>query len=163
MTLLTIRVFMVLVGSAAAGTFPMPDVTGLGRAEAEAALRAQGIRGSISVEENHTCDDPGVKAERVCYTAPAAGQVTTSTIPAVLYLRKKGTANYAMPDLRGKTVAEATQILRDLGQIEQRVRVEVLPVVLDGCQPDRVCRQDPEPGAMTRESDYKELRVAPSA
>jgi beta-lactam-binding protein with PASTA domain len=151
------------VGAGRGGTFPMPDVTGMTRTEAEAALRAQGITGSITVDEEHRCDDPDVKATRVCYTAPRAGQSTTSTIPKVLYLRQKGTANYAMPDLRGKTVAEARQILRELGQVEQRVKIEQIEVLLDGCQPGRVCRQDPAPQAMTKESEYKELRIAPPA
>jgi beta-lactam-binding protein with PASTA domain len=74
------------------GNFAMPDVTGMSRTQAEAALRAQGITGSISVEENHLCDDPKVVAPNVCTTAPAAGQATTATIPVVLYLRQKGTA-----------------------------------------------------------------------
>jgi beta-lactam-binding protein with PASTA domain len=145
------------------GTFPMPDVTGMTRSEAEAALRAQGITGSISVEENYVCDDPNVKELRVCYTAPRAGQDTTATIPKVLYLRQKGTATYAMPDLRGKTADEARKVLVELGQIEQRLKIEEMNVLMDDCQPERVCRQDPKPNEMTKESDYKTLRIAPAA
>ena len=142
------------------GVFPMPDVTGKTREEAEAYLRSQGITGTITVDDNYVCHDPKVTELRVCTTHPMAGKDTRATLPLTIHLRPKGTATYDMPDLRGKSAEEAKQILMKLGQIEQRLRIETMQVVLDGCQPNKVCKQDPAPGTRTEEHDYKRLDIA---
>jgi beta-lactam-binding protein with PASTA domain len=141
---------------------PMPDVTGKSRADAEAYLKAQGFTGSITVDETYTCDDPDVKELQICFTQPRAGQSTRKTLPVVLYPRQKGTATYPMPDLRGKTADEARAAIMKLGQIEQRLTIEDMDVLMEDCQPRRVCRQDPKPGTMTNEHEYKTLRIAPA-
>lgn len=144
------------------GNVTMPDLRKMTREDAEAALRKAGITGSINLEENYTCDDPEVIEQRVCFTKPKAGDKMSPRIPVILYLRQKGTANYAMPDLKGKTEAEAREILANLKQIPQRLTVETMEVIMPDCEAKKVCRQDPKPGTMTDENDYKTLRLAPA-
>lgn len=149
-------------GPARSGNWPMPDLTGKTREEAEAALRADGMRGTVIVEDNYLCDDPNVTEQQVCFTKPAKGQPTSATLPIVLYLRMKGSATYDMPDFRGKTPEETRAALMKLGQIEQRLSFQEMDFINDGCQAGRVCEQDPAPGTRTKESDYKTFRVSPA-
>lgn len=144
------------------GSFPMIDVTGKTKSDAEAAIRSYGITGTISVVDNHVCDDPNVHEGLVCYTAPRSGTATSSRIPVTLYLRPTETRTYVMPDLRGKTVDEAKQILIGLGQQPERFVIEEMRGWLDECQPSRVCRQSPAPGQKTAVTIAKWLDIAPA-
>jgi beta-lactam-binding protein with PASTA domain len=132
-------------GSSGSQKITMIDVSGKSPAEAEAALRAAGITGSMDVRDNYVCDVPGIEELHVCYTSPRAGQASSTTLPVTLYLRHKETRSFAMPDLRGKTVDEAKQILIGMGQPADRFIVEEARGAGD-CQPSRICRQSPEPG-----------------
>src|SRR5688572_3139555 len=144
------------------GVFPMPDVTGMTRADAEAHLRAKGVLGTISIDETYVCDEPNVKELNICFTQPRAGTPTRAKIPVVLYPRQKGTATYPMPELKGKTADEARAILMKLGQIEQRLDIEEMNVLMPDCEAHKVCRQDPKAGVMTNERERKTLRIAPA-
>lgn len=140
----------------------MPDVTGKTQADAEKALRAAGITGTINVDDNYTCDNPDVTELHVCTTHPVAGAKTRKTLPLTLHLRPPGTANYKMPDVIGMTPDDAKAAIMKLKQIEQRLKIEEMDVLMPDCQPGRVCRQDPKAGTMTSERDYKTLRIAPA-
>jgi beta-lactam-binding protein with PASTA domain len=124
----------------------MIDVTGMTPTEAEAALRAAGVRGSIDVKDNISCDNPKVEELHVCYTAPAAGQATSSTIPVTLNLRYKETKSFDMPDFVGKTVDEARRTLIAMGQSPERFIVEEMVGAPADCEPNRICKQSPEAG-----------------
>ncbi len=144
------------------GQFPMVDVTGKSKGDAEAAIRSYGITGSVSVVDNQTCDDPKVKEMHVCVTSPRAGNTTSTRIPVTLYLRPVETKWFVMPDVRGKTAEEAKRILIGLGQQPERFVIEEMRGWMDECQPSTVCRQSPEPGAKTFVTISKWLDIAPA-
>jgi len=128
------------------GRFPMPDVTGKAQAEAEAALRASGMAGSIYVADNLTCDNASVAELHVCTTAPRAGQETSGRSPLTLNLRPKEIRTYVMPDVRGKSIEEAKQILIALGQSPDKFIIEDVRGSVGDCLPSTICRQSPSPG-----------------
>jgi len=148
-------------GSSGSAKITMIDVTGKSSADAEAAVRAAGITASVYVEDNRVCDVPGVEELHVCYTSPRAGQASSTTIPVTLYLRHKETKTFYMPDVRGKTVDEAKQILIGLGQEPNRFLIEEARGA-DGCQPARICRQSPEPGRQQWVSQAAWLWIGPA-
>jgi beta-lactam-binding protein with PASTA domain len=129
------------------GSFPMPDVAGKTADDARDALAAQGISATVGVMDEICHDFPDLAAERVCYTAPRAGAMTSATIPITLYVKSKVTASFEMPDLSGLTAEDARRKLASLGQNPDRVLIE--PVRGEpprDCLGDRICTQSPEAG-----------------
>jgi serine/threonine-protein kinase len=95
-----------------AGPAPVatPNVVGLGTSEASAALAAVGLTlGTVS--ENY---DASAAAGTVISQVPAAGTATPKGSPVALIV-SKGVKPVAVPNVKGKTQAAATDALMDVG------------------------------------------------
>jgi beta-lactam-binding protein with PASTA domain len=116
----------------ASGT--VPDVKGKSQADAVALLTAQGfVQGLVSSE-----DAPGVAKGLVSRTDPAAGQTADSGSKIALYLSN---GKIHVPDVTGKTQAEATAALNKAG-IDNTLITVVL--VQSDQTPGTVLEQDPK-------------------
>ncbi|GAA4286116.1 Stk1 family PASTA domain-containing Ser/Thr kinase [Georgenia daeguensis] len=126
-----------LVVSAGREPVELPDVTGLARAEAVAALESAGLAaGEVTEEHSDT-----VPAGAVIAQAPPAGSAQLYRGDSVDLRVSLGPELFAVPDVVGRQVGEARSALAAAGF---EVAVEE---VLGGFF-GTVRAQDPEPGAM---------------
>jgi beta-lactam-binding protein with PASTA domain len=116
------------------GQFPMPDLSGQTRSEAEATLVAAGKTGGVDVKETD-CGDEAVKEGTVCGQTPEPGQTTSAGTPTVIYLQSK--RNPKMPDVIGRLPDEAKRILAEAGF--HQVEVKTLDTPRRGCVRRRGC------------------------
>jgi len=94
------------------------NLPGQTEAAARDILRQSGLQGAASTT---TANSPTVPAGRVITTNPAPGQMAAvgSTVEIVI-----STGKVAMPELRGRTRAEAEAALKDLGLVPNVQEVE---------------------------------------
>lgn len=98
----------------------IPDVAGMPRAEAEAALREAGFTTiAFAMRANNAPKD------RVFGSSPEAGQILASNRPITILI-STGTAAPVVPELVGRTQAEAEAMLTDLG-LQVQVTLVDLP------------------------------------
>ena len=121
-------------------TVTIPDVQGMTRAEAEAAMRSAGVRGELQVD--HEDSRTNYAVAKACNQNPGGGQQTSATLQV--------SVRYCMPEvaevdhstkLVGLDPAEATKRARAAGYTGQIV---VEPAHAGGCKVGTVCSVDPE-------------------
>jgi beta-lactam-binding protein with PASTA domain len=145
----------------------MPDLQGMTRDEAIAALKRAGIEpSSIDSDPSIACHDEQTPHGRVCYQSPIAGAQTLAHLSVTINVQQADPdshtpgvpgAHYPMPDVRGLTVADARKKLAAAG-LSSKDHVAML--ITDDC-PRRgvVCGQEPAPGATTFTEQPKLVRV----
>jgi eukaryotic-like serine/threonine-protein kinase len=97
---------VVLTVSTGSGSVPVTDVQGKGQEEARLLLEADGL----VVGNVQTVDDPSQPANHVVKTDPAVGKVVAKKTTVTLIV---SSGQVKVPDLVGKTLAEATKLLTD--------------------------------------------------
>ncbi|MGH2733382.1 MAG: protein kinase domain-containing protein [Actinomycetota bacterium] len=136
-----------LVVSAGPELAAVPDVAGKRFEEARAALRQAGF-GALRAEVFHEAP-----VGTVVDQTPKPG-TSLEKGDSVRLVVSKGARPFAMPDVGGKTCAEAKGLLESLGlavSVQSRGR---------GCSSNPVQGQDPLPGAMVRKGQEATLYVA---
>ena len=123
-------------------TITVPDVTGKTRDDAEAALRAAGVRGEIEVADV----PPGVDVAtaHVCYQNPGGDQQTSATLQVSIGFGCNEAPRAPEHELVlvGVSADEATRRLRAAGFTEEIV----VEAISDdpACKPGTVCRVFPD-------------------
>jgi serine/threonine-protein kinase len=125
--------------SSGANTVKMPTVVGQLQDEAINFLKSQGFT-AITVQEAPT-DDPKVQKGEVTKQDPPAGADVAKTVPIVLTV-SSGKPKVAVPDVAGKSVAEAASILGQQGLDGSKTTAEASDTV----PKDQVIRTDPPAG-----------------
>jgi serine/threonine-protein kinase len=115
----------------------IPDVSGMPRAEAEAALREAGFNTiAFAMRANNAPKD------RVFGSSPEAGQILASNRPITILI-STGTASPVVPELVGRTQAEAETLLTDLGL---QVQVNMIDLPAEDAGIGMVLASDPDQG-----------------
>lgn len=115
----------------------IPDVAGLSREEAEAALSQAGF---ITIAfATRSADAP---KDQVFGSSPAAGEILASNRPITILI-STGSATPAVPELVGRTQAEAEQLLTELGLA---VQITAIDLPADDPGIGMVVATDPEQG-----------------
>jgi eukaryotic-like serine/threonine-protein kinase len=125
----------------------VPRVVGLSEDDAASSLRAVGVGVRLTEEFSAT-----VPAGRVIGQSPQAFQ----SVPAdsvVTIVVSKGPREFPMPNVTGKTEAEATAQLRSLGLRVQTVQVP-------GSTGNRVVGQEPEPDTTVKQGQTVKIYLA---
>jgi beta-lactam-binding protein with PASTA domain len=143
----------------------LPDLTGLGEADARARLASAGVTGTIYVEDDARCTGKSAFAEgQVCAQHPRAGARQSSRLAVTLSITgsserggQPGTSSewVKMPDVVGMTVEQATAVLEQAGF----TKIQVQPEPAD-CAPNIVCKQNPPAGSRARLHMLKTLFIA---
>ena len=115
----------------------MPDVTGKSRTDAEAAIRAAGLRGKIEVDLQS-----GPSSREVCRQVPSPGGKTNSTFTLTLEMCTRDAHEHVRPELEGLSVEAATKLAKASGYTG-KIEVHYLDEYAAGCKDDTVCRVDP--------------------
>ncbi|MEY2451490.1 MAG: eukaryotic-like serine/threonine-protein kinase [Acidimicrobiaceae bacterium] len=125
--------------SAGANTVKMPKVVGMLKDEAEKFLKEQGFT-SISFEDG-TSDDPAVQLNEVIKQDPGENQDVKKDAVIKLTI-STGKPKVAVPDVHGKSVAEAASVLGQAGLDGSKTVAEASDTV----PKDQVIRTDPAAG-----------------
>jgi serine/threonine-protein kinase len=125
--------------SAGADTVKMPKVVGQLKDEAEKFLKDQGFT-SITFDEG-TSDDPNVQVNEVISQDPGEGQDVKKDAVIKLTI-STGKPKVAVPDVAGKSVAEAASVLGQAGLDGSKTVTEASETV----PKDEVIRTDPPAG-----------------
>ena len=141
--------------SAGPGTRRVPDLVGLPRGSALALLRAAGI----PVARVESVAEAGLEKGTVIRTEPPAGSALAAGDSVVVAVSRE-TAVVEVPDLRGKTLAEAGEILRGAN-----LRVGETTLVGAGSSGETgaeaaVVGQDPPAGGLAHSGTAVELRLS---
>lgn len=139
-----------------AGQLTVPNLFGLSKEQAIAALRRAGYQGDPT-EDSSVCgsvvDGRVVELGQVCYQHPPAGRVQGARLPLSIRVQREspwhGNAGKAnewrlMPTLVGLSVVQAQARLKQIGFPREDL-VRVVWVDEPGCQPLTVCRTQPTP------------------
>jgi beta-lactam-binding protein with PASTA domain len=148
-------------------TSTMPDLHGLTRDDAMAALARAGIEPrSVDTDPDIACDDDQTQHGRVCHQSPVPGAQTLSHAPVELEFQDADPdshtpgvagAHYAMPDVRGLSLADARTKLAAAGF---SAKDHFVVDADETCgKPGVVCGQEPDPGAPTTTEVHKLLHV----
>ena len=122
----------------------IPDVAGKHRAEAEAALRAAGVRGTIDIHPDP--ESINFAVAKVCVQTPGAGKESRPHLSVYLeYCEPPPPAPDRNPNLVGRTVEEAKRVARSKGYTGPFV-VKRLPQLDPDCKPGFVCEISPDVG-----------------
>lgn len=137
------------------GKITVPNVFGLPKIQAIAALRAAGYQGDIS-DMPGTCgsviDGRVIELDHICGQAPSPGTVQGARIPIALHVQTENpwhgdvgkiTEWYLMPNIIGMPVEAARNELVRTG-FTQRERAHLYWVDQPGCRPLTVCETYPE-------------------
>jgi serine/threonine-protein kinase len=129
----------------------VPDVTGKTASAASAALKQAGFTGNINTEQQDSLTAKG----RVVQSDPAAG---SQAAPGSTITLSVSTGTVPMPDVRGKTEAQARQALVaagfDAGQINSTT------VERDDVPQGHVAGTDPDPGTPVGPGETVNLQIA---
>jgi serine/threonine-protein kinase len=129
----------------------VPDVTGKTASAASAALKQAGFTGNINTEQQDSLTAKG----RVVQSDPAAG---SQAAPGSTITLSVSTGTVPMPDVRGKTEAQARQALVaagfDAGQINSTT------VERDDVPQGHVAGTDPDPGTSVGPGETVNLQIA---
>ncbi|MCF4007611.1 Stk1 family PASTA domain-containing Ser/Thr kinase [Corynebacterium uropygiale] len=129
----------------------VPDVTGQQQAEATTALERAGLHVEVSEEPN-----PDTPRGTVLRTNPGAGSELQRGTSVTLVV-SAGREVTEVPDVRGKTVDEAANILKDVElEIDSSVREEPDEEVPEG----HVSEQNPAAGAQLSKGSKVRLTVS---
>ena len=126
----------------------VPDVSGKTEQEAVDLLTAQGLQVSANRQDD---DNPDFPQGQVTKTDPPAGQTVDAGTQVTLFV---STGNVQVPDVIGKTKAEATQILNDA-----KLQANTSPVESDQT-PDTVVAQDVAAGTLVKQGRAINLSIA---
>ncbi|RCV50947.1 Stk1 family PASTA domain-containing Ser/Thr kinase [Marinitenerispora sediminis] len=132
-------------------TTPIPDVSGLSAAEAEASLQDAGFVNLTTEERGSDEVDEG----EVIETDPPAGRSVSETTTITIIV-SNGPESVEVPDVAGMTQTEATQELQNLGLALGDVTYERS----DSQEANRVIRTDPEAGASVDPSSQVALVIS---
>jgi len=139
--------------SSGANTVKMPKVVGQLQDDAINFLKSQGFT-SITVQEEPS-DDPTVQQGEVTKQDPADGQDVAKTVPIILTV-SNGKPKVAVPDVTGKSVAEAASILGQQGLDGSKTQ----PEASDTVPKDQVIRTDPAAGTQVDKGSKVTLIVS---
>jgi serine/threonine-protein kinase len=123
--------------SQGADTVPMPKVTGSKFDQAVQTLKAAGFTGQIS-QQDGTSDDPNVAKGEVIDQTPKPDEQVAKNAPIVLVVAT-GKTQVPVPDVAGKTAADAANELGSVGQFKTTVVEEQSDTVAKG----KVIRTEP--------------------
>jgi serine/threonine-protein kinase len=137
--------------SAGPGQTSVPQVVGRPRAEAEAALRAAGLKPEVTQQFS-----PDVPAGQVMSASPPEG-TTVDRGATVRLVVSRGVQPIGVPDVVGKDVAEARGLLEGAG-----LKVSRRDEVSDKA-PGTVIAQSPKAGVKVSRGDTVTLTVAKGA
>lgn len=150
----------------------VPDLFGMTKDEALAAMRGAGITGELEVGMNQglcgsVVDGKVVELDRVCRQQPAAGQVTSSTLFVSVTLQTEnpwrgdlgdGRHWYLLPNVIGLSLDQAYAKLRAAGFTTMDV-FHIRSVDQASCKPNIVCEMYPDPMTRADNSSDKMLTV----
>ena len=121
-----------------------------GKTEQEAVdvLTGAGLKVSANRQDD---DNPAFPQGQVTKTDPPSGQAVATGTEVTLFV---STGNVSMPDVTGKTTAEAKQILND-----SKLQANTSPVESDQT-PDTVVQQDVAPGTLVKQGRTVNLQIA---
>ncbi|MET0788839.1 MAG: Stk1 family PASTA domain-containing Ser/Thr kinase [Cellulomonas sp.] len=126
----------------------IPDVAGKTEQEAVDTLTAANLKVAANRQDD---DNPAFPQGQVTKTDPPAGQSVAAGSEVTLFV---STGNVAMPDVTGKTTAEARQILNDNKLQANTTSVESTQT------PDTVVQQDVAPGTLVKQGRTVNLQIA---
>jgi len=126
----------------------VPNVAGRTEQEAVDILTDAGLTVSANRQDD---DNPNYPQGQVTKTDPAEGQVVSAGAAITLYV---STGNVEVPDVTGKTKAEATQILN-----AAKLQVNTSTVESEAT-PDTVVQQDVAPGTLVKQNRVINLQIA---
>lgn len=123
------------------GSIPVPSVTGLDRVQAEANIKAAGLKSEIESEEF----SESVTAGKVIRQNPEAGAKLKQD-GVVRLVISKGSNKVAVPDILGQSSNYAESKLKEAGLNGDRQPDEYSASVAEG----NIVRQDPAPGSQVQ-------------
>ena len=126
-----------LTVSQGADTVPMPKVIGSQVDQAAQILQAAGLKGPITQQEA-TSDDPDVAKGDIIDQTPKPDEQVSKNAPITLVIAN-GKSKVPVPDVSGKTAADAANELGSVGQFKTTVTEEQSDDVPKG----KVIRTDP--------------------
>ncbi|MFJ1707817.1 Stk1 family PASTA domain-containing Ser/Thr kinase [Kitasatospora sp. NPDC088346] len=132
---------MVKTGDHGGGKTTSPTLVGKTLAEAQNAAKAQSATLTVQAGDPVACPDTKIQKDQVCTQSPAAGtQIDASTVIKVQL--SSGPASVDLPDVTGKSLADATNALQKAGFVVAN------PVYKtdDSVQQDSVISQNPAAG-----------------
>ncbi|KQY22800.1 serine/threonine protein kinase [Cellulomonas sp. Root485] len=127
----------------------VPDVAGRTEQEATDILTDAGLTVSANRQDD---DNPAYPQGQVTKTDPASGTSVSAGSSVTLFV---STGNVLVPDVVGKTKAEATQVLNDA-----KLQVNTSPVESTSQAPDAVVAQDVPAGTPVKQGRVINLQVA---
>lgn len=127
----------------------VPDVSGRTEQEATDILTGLGLVVSANRQDD---DNPAFPQGQVTKTEPASGTSVSAGSSVTLFV---STGNVLVPDVAGKTKAEATQILNDA-----KLQVNTSPVESGTQAPDTVVSQDVPAGTPVKQGRVINLQIA---
>ena len=126
----------------------VPDVAGKTEQEAVDVLTGAGLKVAANRQDD---DNPAFPQGQVTKTDPPSGQAVAAGTEVTLFV---STGNVSMPDVMGKTTAEAKQILND-----SKLQANTSTVESDQT-PDTVVQQDVAPGTLVKQGRTVNLQIA---
>ncbi|WP_315093098.1 Stk1 family PASTA domain-containing Ser/Thr kinase [uncultured Cellulomonas sp.] len=126
----------------------VPSVAGRTEQEAADILTDAGLTVAANRQDD---DNPAFPQGQVTKTDPAEGTSVSAGASVTLFV---STGNVQVPDVTGKTKAEATQILNDA-----RLQVNTSPVESEAT-PDTVVQQDVAAGTLVKQGRVINLQIA---
>jgi beta-lactam-binding protein with PASTA domain len=146
----------------------IPDLTGMSKDDAVAAIRKAGVTRDLDVNEG-PCADESMAHGHVCLQSPGGGQQQMNDLMVSVTLQSMSPdsstpgvpgAHYKMPDVVGMTSADARKKLAAAG-FSAADNVEVIPD--EECpRGGIICSTDPDPGKDTTTEYNKALYVGAS-
>ena len=140
--------------SSGANTVKMPGVVSQQKDDAEKFLRAQGFTGAIN-EVPAPSDDPKVEVGEVTKQDPPEGADVAKNVSITLTI-SSGPPKVAIPDVAGKSVAEAASVLGQAGLNASKTTSEPSDTV----PKDQVIRTDPGAGTQVDKGSNVTLVVS---
>lgn len=149
------------------GTFTIPNLFGMKKEQTLVELKKAGHQGAVRMEDSlcgSVVEGRIIELGEVCRQRPSPGQIMGVRLPISITVQTedprhgnigKGTEWRLMPDVRGMSVEQARQVLRDHG-LTTEDRMSVQYVKEPGCAPGRVCRTYPE---LMKRSGLNDSRV----
>lgn len=142
-------------GADTSGTITVPDLFGMTRDEALAALQRAGFQGNVS-DDSSLCgsivEGRVVERGQVCHQHPPAGRVQGARLPLSIRVQTenpwaghlgKPTEWRLMPKLAGMSLEQARARMQQVG-FTRDDRISIVWVDEPGCRPLTVCRTYPE-------------------
>jgi beta-lactam-binding protein with PASTA domain len=155
--------------SSSSDTVTIPNVFGMTRTQAEAALTHAGVTGSIDYNDSlcgSIVDGKIIELGQVCYQRPAPGP-HNPRLSVTLRVQTedprhgnigKNNEWHLMPSLVGFSLERAREAMRSAG-FSTKDHVEVMRVQEAGCMPYIVCRTRPEANDRAGQSSSKTIFV----